>query len=145
MIQYVAQRMMEMDVEGRCGAAFGERSPERANSRNGYRDRLWKTRAGTVDLEDPEASIGELLPWVAGAASDGREGLGRGDPGGLSMNSSPFARQSTRRRPRADSGYLSGLSAGTWPWPRWDSRTRAHVRPRGHAPRGLLRVRRVLV
>ena len=49
MIQYVAKRLMEMDVEGRCGAAFGERSPERSNSRNGYRDRLWETRAGTVD------------------------------------------------------------------------------------------------
>ena len=42
MVQYVARRMMEMDVEGRCGAAFGERSPERAKSRNGYRDRLWR-------------------------------------------------------------------------------------------------------
>ena len=83
MIQYVAQRMMEMDVEGRCGAAYGERSPERANSRNGYRDRLWETRAGSVDLEDPEAALGELLPRLPGAASDGREGPGRGDPGSL--------------------------------------------------------------
>ena len=36
MIQYVAQRMMEMDAEGLCAAAYGERSPERLNSRNGY-------------------------------------------------------------------------------------------------------------
>ena len=46
MIQYVAQRMMEMDTEGLCAAAYGERSPERANSRNGYRERHWETRAG---------------------------------------------------------------------------------------------------
>jgi putative transposase len=62
MIQYVAQRMMEMDVEGRCGAAFGERSPERANSRNGYRGRLWETRAGSVDLKIPKLRSGSYFP-----------------------------------------------------------------------------------
>src|SRR5512134_3059445 len=62
MIQFVAQRMMEMDVEGRCGAALGERSPERANSRNGYRDRLWETRAGTVDLKIPKLRSGSYFP-----------------------------------------------------------------------------------
>ena len=35
MIQYVAQRMMEMDSEGRCAAAYAERSADRVNSRNG--------------------------------------------------------------------------------------------------------------
>ena len=47
MIQYVAQRLMELDVEGLCAAAYGERGPDRANCRNGYRDRRWHTRAGT--------------------------------------------------------------------------------------------------
>jgi hypothetical protein len=47
MIQHVAQRMMEMDVEGRCGAAFGERSPERSNSRNGYRERAFPFKSTT--------------------------------------------------------------------------------------------------
>ena len=51
MILFVAQRMMELDAEGLCAAAYGERSPERANSRNGYRERLWETRAGSVDLK----------------------------------------------------------------------------------------------
>jgi len=36
------------------GAGFGERSPERQTRRNGYRDREWQTRAGTVDLEVPK-------------------------------------------------------------------------------------------
>jgi len=36
-IQFVAQRMMEIGVEGMCAAAYGERNPERANSRNGSR------------------------------------------------------------------------------------------------------------
>ena len=62
MIQYVAQRMMEMDIEGRSGAAFGERSPERVNSRNGYRDRPWDTRAGSVDLKIPKLRSGSYFP-----------------------------------------------------------------------------------
>ena len=40
MIQFVAQRLMELDVETRCGAGYGIKSEERSNSRNGYRDRL---------------------------------------------------------------------------------------------------------
>ena len=50
MIGFTAQRLMALEVEGLTGAAHGERSPERINQRNGYRDRLWETRAGTVEL-----------------------------------------------------------------------------------------------
>ncbi len=62
MIQFVAQRMMEMDVEALCAAAYGERSPERLNSRNGYRERLWETRAGSVDLKIPKLRKGSYFP-----------------------------------------------------------------------------------
>ena len=51
MMAYVANRMMDLEVEGLTGAAHGERSPARTNHRNGYRERTWETRAGTVDLE----------------------------------------------------------------------------------------------
>lgn len=51
MSQFVAQRMMEFDVEGLCGAGFDVKNPGRTNSRNGYRDCLWQTRAGDVDLK----------------------------------------------------------------------------------------------
>lgn len=61
------------------------------------------------------------------------------------MNRSPFARHSMRRHLKAGCCYLSGLSAGILPWPRGDSRTRAHVRPRGVESRGLLRVERIPV
>jgi transposase-like protein len=54
MIGFTAQRLMELEVEGLTGAAHGERSPERINQRNGYRDRLWETRAGTVGAADPQ-------------------------------------------------------------------------------------------
>jgi len=62
MIQFVAQRMMEMDTESLCAAAYGERSPDRANSRNGYRERLWDTRAGSVDLKIPKLRKGSYFP-----------------------------------------------------------------------------------
>ena len=62
MIQFVAQRLMELDVETLCGAAYGERSAERANSRNGYRERVWETRAGTVDLKLPKLRTGSYFP-----------------------------------------------------------------------------------
>ena len=62
MIQYVAQRLMDMDVEGLCSAAYGERSAERVNSRNGYRDRQWDTRAGSVDLKIPKLRKGSYFP-----------------------------------------------------------------------------------
>src|SRR3954465_14511851 len=53
MIGFAAQRLMELEVAGLTGAAPGERNPERINQRNGYRDRPWETRAGTVELRIP--------------------------------------------------------------------------------------------
>jgi transposase-like protein len=43
-IDFTAQRLTELEVEGLAGAAHGERSPERINQRNGYRDRAWEAR-----------------------------------------------------------------------------------------------------
>jgi putative transposase len=47
MIAFIADRMMDLDVESLTGAAHGERSPERTNHRNGYGERTWETRAGS--------------------------------------------------------------------------------------------------
>lgn len=62
MIGFTAQRLMELEVEGATGAPHGERSPERINQRNGYRDRLWETRAGTVELRIPKLRKGSYFP-----------------------------------------------------------------------------------
>ena len=62
MIGFTAQRLMELEVEGLTGAALGERSPERINQRNGYRDRLWETRAGSVELRIPKLRKGSYFP-----------------------------------------------------------------------------------
>ena len=62
-----AQRLMELDVEGRCGAAYDEKNPaERLNSRNSYRERTWDTRAGSVELEIPKLRQGSYFPEFLG-------------------------------------------------------------------------------
>jgi transposase-like protein len=62
MIGFAAERLMELEVQGLTGAAPGERSPERINSRNGYRDRAWETRAGSVELRIPKLRKGSYFP-----------------------------------------------------------------------------------
>ena len=61
-LQHALQRLMEMDVEALCQAAYGQRSDERINSRNGYRDRAYETRAGKVDLKIPKLRSGSYFP-----------------------------------------------------------------------------------
>src|SRR3954467_13104814 len=62
MIGFAAQRLMELETEALCGAGHGERSENRTNLRNGYRDRDWQTRAGTVELRIPKLRKGSYFP-----------------------------------------------------------------------------------
>jgi hypothetical protein len=56
---------MDAEVEVACGAGYGEVSPDRVNSRNGYRHREWDTRAGTVELAIPKLRQGSYYPeWL---------------------------------------------------------------------------------
>src|SRR5438067_8192741 len=82
MIGFAAQRLMELESEALCGAGHGERSAERRNQRNGYRDRDWETRAGTVELRIPKAAR-QLLPGLPRTSPFGREGTDRRCPGSL--------------------------------------------------------------
>src|SRR5947209_18350079 len=62
MISFAAERLMALESDALCGAGHGERSEGRTNQRNGYRDRDWHTRAGTVELRIPKLRKGSYFP-----------------------------------------------------------------------------------
>jgi transposase-like protein len=65
MIRTFAQAVMSAEADAICGAGYGQRSDERVNSRNGYRQREWDTRAGTIDLAIPKLRHGSYFPeWL---------------------------------------------------------------------------------
>jgi putative transposase len=65
MVKAFAEHLMAAEADALCGAGYGERSPERTNSRNGYRSRTFDTRAGTIDLGIPKLRAGSYFPdWL---------------------------------------------------------------------------------
>src|SRR4051812_28217828 len=65
LVEQTVNALLSVDADAACGAEYGERSPERANRRNGYRERRWDTRAGTIDLQIPKLGEGSYFPeWL---------------------------------------------------------------------------------
>ena len=80
MVKEMAEALMSADADAVCGAGYGERTPERVNRRNGYRERDWDTRVGSIELARAEAAGGLVLPRLAAAAAPaGRAGVRVGD------------------------------------------------------------------
>src|SRR5204863_3920725 len=93
MVKEMAEALMSAEADVLCGATYGERSPERVNRRNGYRERDWDTRVGSIELALPKLREGSYFPeWLL---------------------------QPRRRAERAfvsviADAYLAGVSTGGW-------------------------------
>ena len=61
-LRWLVAQLMEVEVCEQIGAEHGERTPDRATHRNGYRRREWQTRAGTVELQIPKLRQGTYFP-----------------------------------------------------------------------------------
>jgi len=62
MIGFAAEKLMALEVGVATGADYGEKNALRLAQRNGYRDRDWETRAGTVELRIPKLRTGSYFP-----------------------------------------------------------------------------------
>ena len=65
LLRMFVQALMSAEADAECGAEYGTRSPERTNSRNGYRAREWDTSTGTLELAIPKLRSGSYFPdWL---------------------------------------------------------------------------------
>ncbi|MBH0781699.1 IS256 family transposase [Nocardia bovistercoris] len=65
MVSSFVATLMSAEADAMCGADYGERSPQRTNSRNGYRHRDFDTRVGTIDVAIPKLRSGSYFPdWL---------------------------------------------------------------------------------
>ena len=78
------QALMGAEADALCGAPYGTRSPERVNTRHGYRSRPFDTRTGTLELALPKLRSGSyFLRLAPGAPPTRRAGPAGGDRGVL--------------------------------------------------------------
>ncbi len=118
MITTFAEALMGAEADAVCGAPFGVRSPDRTNTRNGYRARDWDTRAGTIGLAIPKLRSGSYFPdWL----------LERRQPSPNSAVSHPSRPAAAERHAVTDSAAAateprtapsSGCACGCRPHPR---------------------------
>ena len=65
LVEQTVNAILSEQADAVCGAGWGERSEDRTNQRNGYRERRWDTRAGTIDLAIPKLRTGSFFPdWL---------------------------------------------------------------------------------
>ncbi len=61
-LAWFVRELMEAEITQQIGAGLNEKSPERTTHRNGYRERLWQTRAGEIELAIPRLRAGSYFP-----------------------------------------------------------------------------------
>jgi putative transposase len=61
-LRVLSEALMELEVTQYVGAERHERTPERTGQRNGYREREWDTRVGTLELRVPRVRDGGYVP-----------------------------------------------------------------------------------
>lgn len=61
-LAWLVRELMESEVAAQAGAARNEKNPQRLARRNGYRERLWQTRVGDLDLAIPRLRSGSYFP-----------------------------------------------------------------------------------
>ncbi len=61
-VRVLAQVLMELEVTQQLGAEHYQRTPQRSGQRNGYRERRWDTRVGTLGLNVPRVRDGSYFP-----------------------------------------------------------------------------------
>ena len=65
MVKAVVEVFMSTEASAVCGAPYRQASADRVNRRNGYRERRWDTRVGTIDLAIPKLRRGSYFPeWL---------------------------------------------------------------------------------
>ena len=76
-LRWVVEQLMEVEVSQLIGAELGERTPDRATHRNGYRPRRWDTRAGEIELQIPKLRRGSYFPSFLEPRTPFRAGAAR--------------------------------------------------------------------
>jgi len=61
-LRALSQAVMDVEVSQHLQAERHERTPERTGQRNGYRERQWDTRVGTIELQVPRVRDGSYFP-----------------------------------------------------------------------------------
>src|SRR3954469_20184779 len=112
-VRFMIDALMEVEATELAGAEFGERAPERrVTQRNGYRDRLWGTRAGAIGLAIPKLRSGPGdFPSVLEPRRRAEQGAGRRRAGGLRQRRLDPQGRPRRRAARRQDEQRPGLGS----------------------------------